>query len=144
MKKPSKPNPPTQPVEPNKTMYVKNTLRYLYRDEDVNLADLLDGIDPKDYSKITIRVDISPGYYGDIDNDSKVFIEEEVDNPDYDRELKKYKVALTKYNEDKKKYDAAMEKYEKDLKVWQSWAKTEETRKRREQFEKLKKEFEDA
>lgn len=122
---PLKPYPPRKPAPPVKQIIEKSTIYAMAIDDSCsyNLAEILSSVSQEDTSinikdiNITLEVEKSYSYYEqEISSYQIIFsLNKLIDNPDYDKQYKKYLNHLDKYKKDMLAHKEKLDKYKKEL-----------------------------
>ena len=130
-----KPRPPTKPKEPLKTITVLKVNKYildkaLYEGASFNLKDII----PKDIPLETICFDFKIEYGDKYNSDEYVLeiysrVEEQQENPNYDKQFKAYQKNLAIYKQNFKAHREEMKEY----KLWLKQEEMKELQARLEQ-----------
>jgi hypothetical protein len=130
-----KPRAPTKPKEPPKTITERVSYKYLgektlYDCAMFSLKELLRENIPTE----TIHLEFKKPYSDDDDFALELYsiVEQEKENPNYNKQIKAYEKALAKYQEDYKAY-------KQEVKEWKLWVKQEEVKEFQIRLEEAKK-----
>lgn len=112
----SKPKKPTKPYPvPAKTMIQSRTLCALEDDSTLSIKDIVDKFPDSKLENIIIVMSIDYDDYDDYhSNYSKIVEETEIDNPDYDKQLKAHNKKVKSYEEKLLIYKANKEIFDKN------------------------------
>jgi len=131
----SKPSAPSKPTAPPKTIteqishkYLGNKLLYDYT--KFKLSDLI----KEDVPLETIYLEFKKADDYDDEPSLEIYsiVEQEKENPNYNKQIKAYEKALAKYQEDYKAY-------KQEVKEWKLWVKQEEVKEFQIRLEEAKK-----
>lgn len=124
MKQPQKPRKPSTPQAPGE-FYTHSAHIQLSEYENRTIQSLIDDLAGLDLTKVWIRESMYDRY-----DDAPTYLyiqyEQDIKNPKYQREMKRYLEKQEEYNNKLEEYNLAMKKYREDIKTFRVWSKENE------------------